>query len=83
MVQGQAAPRVPGRHQLLLLTNPELEIVERVLVDLLYAFGQGEREVGQGAQVFPLVFTLLQQTGEGSLSAAHVNRSGAGACARS
>lgn len=55
MLQGQAA-----RGALLaVLTNAELEVVERVLVDLLYALGQGEREVGQGAQVSPLVFTLL------------------------
>lgn len=58
--QGQTArwvPEVP--HFQLLLTNPELKIVERMLVDLLYAFGQGEREVGQGTQMFPLIFTLL------------------------
>lgn len=58
--QGQTArwvPEVP--HFRLLLTNPELKIVERMLVDLLYAFCQGEREVGQGTQMFPLIFTLL------------------------
>lgn len=42
-----------------LLTNPEFEIVEGMLVDLLYALSQGEGEVGQGTQMSPLVFTLL------------------------
>lgn len=57
-----------------LLTNPELEVVERMLVDLLYAFGQGEREVGQGTQMSPLVFTLLPQKPEKkSCTVAHVN----------
>ena len=49
-----------GPHLQLLLTNPEFEIVEGMFVDLLYAFGQGEGEVGQGTQMSPLVFTLLE-----------------------
>ena len=44
----------------LLLTNPELEIIEGMLVDLLDAFSQGEGEVGQGTQMPPLIFALLQ-----------------------
>lgn len=62
MELGQPAlwdPNVP-RFQLL-LTDPELEIVEGMLVDLLYALGQGEGEVGQGAQVLPLILALLEQ----------------------
>lgn len=43
----------------LLLTNPELEIVEGMLVDLLDAFSEGEGEVGQGAQMPPLILALL------------------------
>lgn len=56
-------PHLPPRQ--LPLTDAEFEVVERMLVDLLYALGQGKREVGQGTQVSPLVFTLLRQTGEG------------------
>lgn len=68
------------------LTDPEFEVVERMLVDLLYALGQGEREVGQGTQVPPLVLTLLRQTGEGmSFAVATVNSpaGGGGACSTS
>ena len=43
----------------LLLTNPELEIVEGMLVDLLDAFSEGEGEVGQGTQMPPLILALL------------------------
>lgn len=46
----------------LLLTNPELKIVEGMLVDLLDAFSQGEGEIGQGAQMPPLILALLQRT---------------------
>lgn len=53
-------PHLPPSQQP--LTNPEFEIVERMLVDLLDAFSQGEGEVSQGTQVSPLVFTLLQRT---------------------
>ena len=35
-----------------------------MLVDLLDAFSQGEGEVGQGAQMPPLILALLQQTRE-------------------
>lgn len=64
-----------------LLTNPEFEIVEGMLVDLLYALSQGEGEVSQGAQMSPLVFTLLEQRGEkNSFTVANMNLSAAGAC---
>lgn len=52
-------PGAPSGRPLQLLTDPELEVVERVLVDLLDTLRQGEREVGQGAQVSPFVLTLL------------------------
>lgn len=61
------------------LTDPEFEVVERMLVDLLYALCQREREVSQGTQVSPLVFTLLRQTGEGKSFAVAVG----GACSTS
>lgn len=64
-----------------LLTNPEFEIVEGMFVDLLYALSQGEGEVSQGAQMSPLVFTLLEQRGEkNSFAVANMNLSAAGAC---
>lgn len=53
-----------GLHLELQLTNPEFKIVERMLVDLLYAFGQGKREVSQGTQVPPFIVTLLEKIWE-------------------
>lgn len=41
------------------LTNPQLEVVEGVLVDLLDALVQGDGEVCQRTQVTPFIFTLL------------------------
>lgn len=44
-----------------MLTNTEFKVVERVLVDLLYAFIQSYGEVSQGAQMSPFIFTLLRK----------------------
>lgn len=44
-----------------MLTNTEFKVVERVLVDLLYAFIQSYGEVSQGTQMSPFVFTLLRK----------------------
>lgn len=44
-----------------MLTNTEFKVVERMLVDLLYAFIQSYGEVGQGTQMSPFVFTLLRK----------------------
>lgn len=70
--------RHPGAscHSLRLLTDAELEVVEGVLVDLLDALSQGEREVGQRAQVSPLVLTLLRRERH-SLSIERARRRGA------
>lgn len=46
------------------LTDPQLEVVERVLVDLLDAFVEGDGEVGQRTQVTPFIFTLLREAEE-------------------
>lgn len=45
--------------QLKQLTDPQLKVVEGVFVDLLDALVQRDGEVGQRAQVTPLIFTLL------------------------
>lgn len=63
-VAGANAVSSVGLHFQPLLTDPEFKIVERMLVDLLYAFRQGKREVCQSTQMFPLVFTLLEQIWE-------------------
>lgn len=44
------------------LTDPQLKVVEGVLVDLLDAFVEGDREVGQRTQVTPFIFTLLRES---------------------
>lgn len=82
MEPGQPALRGPhSPHPQQLLTDPEFEIVEGMLVDLLYALGQGEGEVGQGAQMSPLVFALLERRGEkNSFTLANMNFSAAGTC---
>lgn len=43
------------------LTDPQLKVVEGVLVDLQDALVQRNGKVGQGAQVAPLVFALLRR----------------------
>lgn len=46
------------------LTDPQLKVVEGVLVDLLDALVEGDGEVGQGTQMAPFIFTLLREEEE-------------------
>ena len=46
------------------LTDPQLKVVERVLVDLLDALIEGDGKICQRTQVPPLIFTLLWKAEE-------------------
>lgn len=52
------------------LTDPQLKVVEGVLVNLLDALVEGDGEVRQRAQVTPFVFTLLRKSEDTEESAA-------------
>lgn len=60
----QVGEETKGRFCEQALTDPQLEVVEGVLVDLLDALVEGDGEVCQCTQMAPFIFTLLWEEEE-------------------